>query len=224
MWWGRFVAIEARGGWTNEPSGRRRPRRLPLRRRARGVLASGPADLTLGTVRWPGPTPQSRFENSKASRPVPAELRLQHVSIAAGDGPIFRFEGTALGFASTTRLIAPVRDAEATLVSTDTPASLDWRGRSNLYSKIGTFLQPTGTRPPREPIRDWSSWENSLAEVREADLVAGPRSSLGGSGSGTGLVTGRPDSDAGLPPGHDACRGRPASGCGWNRQERSARG
>lgn len=173
MWWGRLSALEMRGGWSAE-----RPAAVSIDAchfdgGQVGVFASGPADLTLRDCTMAGVDPAVWFENGKASRPVPAELRLQHVSIAAGEGPIFRFEGTSPRVRIDDSLVAPARDGEATLVSTDNPASLDWRGRGNLYTRIGIFLQPTGSRPPREPIRDWSSWEGSLADVREAESVAG---------------------------------------------------
>ncbi|WP_406693378.1 serine/threonine-protein kinase [Singulisphaera sp. Ch08] len=173
LWWGRLSALEVRGNWSGE-----RPAAVAIENShfdggQVGVLASGPADLTLRDCTMAGVDPAVWFENGKAPRPVPAELRLQHVSIAAGEGPIFRFEGTAPRVRIDDSLMAPPREGEATLVSTDSPASLDWRGRSNLYNRIGIFLQPTGSRSPREPIRDWSSWESSLADVRESDSVSG---------------------------------------------------
>ncbi|SIO13037.1 serine/threonine protein kinase [Singulisphaera sp. GP187] len=174
LWWGRLAALEARGNWSSSE----RPSAVTMSGchfdgGQVGVLASGPADITLRDCTMAGTDPAVWFENGKASRPVQAELRLQHVSIAAGEGPIFRFEGTAPRIRIDDSLMAPARDGEATLVSTDNPANLDWRGRSNLYSRIGIFLQPTGSRPPREPIRDWSTWEGSSADLRESDSVTG---------------------------------------------------
>lgn len=173
LWWGRLAALELKGTWSGE-----RPPAVAIEAShfeggQVGVLASGPADLTLRDCTMAGTDPAVWFENGQAPSLVPVELRLQHMSIAAGEGPIFRFEGTAPRVRVDDSVLAPARDGEMTLVSTDDPGDFDWRGRGNLYGRVGVFLQPTGTRPPREPIRDWSTWqgEGPLAVVREMDSV-----------------------------------------------------
>ncbi|MHC5543661.1 serine/threonine-protein kinase, partial [Singulisphaera rosea] len=95
------------------------------------------------------------------------ELRLQYVSLIAGDGPILRFDGVAPRVRIDDSIIAPARDVDATLLAIDNPEGLDWRGRNNLYSRIGVFLQPTTSRPGHHPVRTWESWVESSGRSRE---------------------------------------------------------
>ncbi|MBV8318224.1 MAG: hypothetical protein JOZ53_25045, partial [Planctomycetaceae bacterium] len=101
-----------------------------------------------------------------------AELRLTHDSLLAGEGPVFRFEGIAPRVWVEDTVIAPARDAEITLVATDDPEDLDWRGRANLYARVVVFLQPMGRRPGVEAIRDWSVWKEGLTNIRETGSLS----------------------------------------------------
>ncbi len=131
------------------------------------MLADGPAEVVLRDCTMAAAEPAVWFDNPRGAA-VPAELRLQHVSLLAGDGPVFRFDGTAPRVWIDDSVVAPARDVGATLVATDRPDLLDWRGRANLYAGIGTFLQPADDpRVDREPVHDWASWESGRAGARE---------------------------------------------------------
>jgi serine/threonine protein kinase len=132
-----------------------------------GILATGPVDLAARDCTMAATEPAFWFENSKAASAVPIELRLRHDSILAGEGPVFVFEGTAPRVWVEDTVIGPARDARATLVAIDDPGLLDWRGRGNVLARVGTFLQPTGSRPGRGPVRDALQWAEGLANVRE---------------------------------------------------------
>ena len=56
-------------------------------------------------------------------------------------------------------------------MATDDPDGLDWRGRGNLYSRVGIFLQPTGRNFGREPIRDPDLWAEDASTIREIALT-----------------------------------------------------
>ena len=77
-------------------------------------------------------------------RLVAAELRLIHTSILAGDGPVFRFEGSLVRAWLDDTVIAPAGRSPATLVMIDEPRNLIWHGRSNVFSQIGTYLTSFG--------------------------------------------------------------------------------
>jgi serine/threonine-protein kinase len=128
-----------------------------------GVLAFGPVDLIVRDCTLAATEPALWFENPKADRAVSVDLRLFHDSIVAGEGPVFRFEGTEARVWADDNVIAPARDARATLVVIDDPTHLDWRGRANLYGRVGTFLQATDARSARSTIREASQW----SEARE---------------------------------------------------------
>ena len=60
-----------------------------------GVLADGPVDVLLRDCTLASADPAFWFDNGAGAGPVVADLWLHHVSILAGEGPVFRFEGTA---------------------------------------------------------------------------------------------------------------------------------
>ena len=47
-----------------------------------------------GNTRLAETSPAVWVDNARAPASVPAEIRLRHVSVLAGNGPVFRFEGT----------------------------------------------------------------------------------------------------------------------------------
>ena len=136
-----------------------------------GVLADGSVDVLLRDCTLASDGPAFWFKHGAAAGPVFADLSLHHVSIMAGEGPVFRFEGTAPRVAVEDSAIAPPHDNSITLVATDDPDGLDWRGRGNLYSRVGIFLQPTGRNPGREPIRDPDLWTEDASAIRESALT-----------------------------------------------------
>jgi serine/threonine-protein kinase len=135
-----------------------------------GVLASGPLDLAVRDCTFAASESAFWLDNGKSSTAVPADFRLKHISVLAGDGPVFRFEGTDARVWLEDSVVAAA-ESDATLVACDLPDSLVWRGRSNLYSRVGTFLQPSGGRPGREPTHDPLKWQETVDEIRESGSV-----------------------------------------------------
>ncbi len=133
-----------------------------------GVHAEGPVDVLLRDCTLAADGPAFRFDNGGGAGLDVADLSLHHVSILAGEGPVFRFEGTAPRVAVEDSAIAPPHDSSVTLVATDDPDGLDWRGRGNLYSRVGTFLQPTGRSSDRSAIREPSLWIEDASAIRES--------------------------------------------------------
>ncbi len=140
-----------------------------------GVLAEGPADIVLRDCTMGPARPSIWFDNARSSVPVTADLRLIHSSLLAGDGPVFRFDGGLVRAWVEDCVIAPAGRSPTTLVMIDEPRNLIWRGRSNLYSQIETYLVSFGKEPPRPPITNFGEWEQSASEPREV------RSRLSGS-------------------------------------------
>jgi serine/threonine-protein kinase len=168
---GRVAALDVRATFTLAAGGDRSPAVLAdachFDGGQIGVLASGPVDVQLRDCTFGVAEPAVWCDNGKATIAVPAELRLQHDSLLAGEGPVFRFDGTAPRVRVEDSIVAPPRDAETTLVATDAQETLDWRGRGNLYARIGVFLQATDPHPGTEPIRDFAHWAATPSEIRE---------------------------------------------------------
>jgi hypothetical protein len=109
------------------------------------------------------------IEGTPPNGVVPARLGMSHVSIQAGDGPVFRLVGAAATIRLDDSVIAPPFDTGATLVACDAPDRLNWLGRGNLYAAITTYLQPDGGFPGTQPIRGLANWAESAGELREVD-------------------------------------------------------
>jgi len=169
LWWGRLAALEVKGTLTAERPAAVRVDSTHFDGDQVGVLAAGPADIALRDCTSAGADPLVWLDNGRSPSIVPAQLRLQHVSVLAGETPIFRFERTATRVRVDDSIFTSARLGEATLVSADSPADLDWQGRANLYSRIGIFLQAAGSTSARETIRDWSRWEDPLSLAREQE-------------------------------------------------------
>ena len=133
-----------------------------------GILAEGPVDLTLRDCTLGPGQPSIRFDNPRSNSPVPAELRLSHVSIMAGTDPVFRFEGSQVRVWIDDSVIAPAGRSPATLVMVDNPRDLGWRGRSNLYARIGVFLTYSARGERLEPILEFPRWMESPTDRRES--------------------------------------------------------
>ncbi len=138
-----------------------------------GVLASGSVDLTLRDCTMAETSPAVWIDNARGGTIVPAEIRLRHVSVLAGNGPVLRFEGTEPRVSIEDSVISSVDSDEGenavALVATDLPDRLIWRGRSNLYAQIGTYLQSFGGPLDRDTIRDALAGKETNDDVREFD-------------------------------------------------------
>ncbi len=132
-----------------------------------GVLGSGPADIELRDCTLAASGTALAFENRNASGPSLIEVRLIHDSIVAGLGPICRFEGVEPRIQTDSSILAAGRDHEATLIAADDPSRIAWKGRANLYGRIGVYLEPIESRGRFEPVRDSTRWAESLTNVRE---------------------------------------------------------
>ena len=133
-----------------------------------GLLASGRVDLTLRDCTFGGCDPAVWLDNAGATAPVPADLVLRHVSLLAAVGPVFRFDGTEARVRMDDSVVAPSGDLDATLIATDQPAALSWRGRANLYARVSTYLRPPESRPTSEAVSDSSKWSETADTVRES--------------------------------------------------------
>ncbi len=131
------------------------------------VRTSGPADVTLRDCWLAASSPAIWCDNSAASAPVAADLRLRHLSVLAGEAPVFRFDRTDARVWLDDSVIAAAGEGESTLVATDRPDSLSWRGRGNLYARVGVYLASTLAPPGREAVRDPLRWRETPEGVRE---------------------------------------------------------
>ena len=131
-----------------------------------GLLADGSVDVFVRdcTLATGGPA----FWFVHGAGPVLADLSLHNVSILAGEGPVFRFDGTAPRVLVEDSAIAPPQGSSVTLVETEDPDGLEWRGWGNLYSGVGTFLQPIGRSSDRKAIRESRLWAGDASVIRES--------------------------------------------------------
>jgi serine/threonine-protein kinase len=136
-----------------------------------GIVAVGPADILLRDCTLGPGTPAISIDNSGAGVPVPAEVRLRHSSLMAGPGPVFEIAGAVARVMVDDCVVAPAGNAQPTLIAIDNPRNLIWRGRSNLYSRISTYMKPTQNAVGAEAIEDFGRWRESASEVREVDTI-----------------------------------------------------
>jgi hypothetical protein len=156
---------------------------------SRGMLDIQFRDCTFG------PTSLAFWlDNAGASQPVPARLGLRHASIICGNGTVFRVNGTSAALRLDDCVVAPIRDALVTLVATDDPARLDWLGRSNLYSRIDTYLLPTRNGTSRPSIRRFDVWAEDDTRHRERESAATLASVWARSDPAADLARGDPSS------------------------------
>ena len=131
-----------------------------------GIRAKGPAELLVRDSTFAGTDSAIWLDNPRAPVAVNAELRLRHLSIISGNSPVFRLEGADTRVAFADSVVAPSVDKEFTLVATNLRDGLAWQGRGNLFSHVGTFLQPTTAQTGGKPIRDFAVWtDDDLREV-----------------------------------------------------------
>jgi len=141
-----------------------------------GIDAEGPADILLRDCTMGPGSPSIWIDNSKSSGPVPAEIHLRHSSLMAGAGPVFEVEGALARILVDDCVIAPAGDSLPTLVAIDSPRNLTWRGRSNLYGRMRTYLEPMQKGEGTETIDDFGRWKDTPSEVREVDTVPATKS------------------------------------------------
>jgi len=138
-----------------------------------GVIATGPVEIGIRDCTF-GPAPAdlaSLWTDNPEAGLVAVEIRLSHVSVLAGAGPVFRFGGTAARVRVADSAFAPptVASPITTLVAIDAADRLDWRGVDNLYGRVGAYLRPGGLRPP---TRTFEAWADDLLSFREAGSVS----------------------------------------------------
>ena len=90
----------------------------------------------------------------------------------AGEGPVFRFEGTAPRVWVEDSVIAPARDAEVTLVAADDPGGPRLAGPGQSLRPDRGLPPADGPAPGFEAIRDWSVWEEGLTKIRETGSLS----------------------------------------------------
>ncbi len=140
-----------------------------------GIRARGPTDLALADCTFGPDQPALYFDNANAELPIRSFLTLRNARIlAAGGTPALRLVNTAARCDVDGSVIAAAGTVAATLVATDVPGSLDWRGRDNLYGGIGTFLMPTGaSAATATPVRDFVRWGSGAGSaLRETRSLA----------------------------------------------------
>ena len=177
-----------------------------------GIVAEGPADILLRDCTMGPGSPSIWIDNSKSSSPVPAEIHLRHSSLMAGAGPVFEVEGALARILVDDCVIAPAGNSLPTLVAIDSPRNLTWRGRSNLYGRMRTYLEPMQKGEGAETIDDFGHWKDTPSEVREVDTVLADTSvwKLARTSARPHHRTGQPDS--GIPARHDVSEVIPVRG------------
>jgi len=137
-----------------------------------GVSARGPVKVSILDTTFGAADPAIAGADGDTPLSVlgtPAQFLLRHVSILAGEGPAFRFEGAAPVVRLDECVVAPAGLGEVTLIAADEPDRLDWRGVKNLYGRVGTYLQPAMDRPGgRLPIWDYPTWADDATGPRES--------------------------------------------------------
>src|SRR5262249_61607297 len=118
--------------------------------------------------------PSIWFDNGRSPSPAVCELHIVHSSVLAGSGPVFRFDGSLVRAWVDDSVIGSAGRSPATLVMTDEPRDLIWRGRVNIYAQIGVYLAPSRDEDRRSPITDFATWEQSATELREAGSKVSP--------------------------------------------------
>ncbi len=141
-----------------------------------GIVADGPADIMLRDCTMGPGSPSIWIDNSKSTSPVPADIHLRFSSLIAGDGPVFKVEGALARILVDDCVIAEAGNVLPTLVAIDSPRNLTWRGRSNVYSGMHSYLEPMQKSEGVEAINDFKRWEETASEVREDRSIATTKS------------------------------------------------
>jgi eukaryotic-like serine/threonine-protein kinase len=141
-----------------------------------GVLASGLVDVGLRDCAF-GPASSDQANlwlENKDPRSIPAEVRISHLSVLAGSGPVFRIEGTTPRIRVDDSVFAPPTSTSAapTLVAIDSPDRLDWQGFGNLYGRFGTFLQRPSKLGSKASIGSYQAWVDDPGSFRESGSIS----------------------------------------------------
>ncbi len=137
------------------------------------ILVDGPVDLTvrdatMGPARVAAIATENRGTSGRA-----ATIRLEHASVRLGAGPLLRASGLPPAIRLADAAVAPAGEGEGLLVVADEPARLDWRGRDNLYGRVGTYLQAGGRAAAGfAAVRTFDAWADDPSSVREANSTA----------------------------------------------------
>jgi eukaryotic-like serine/threonine-protein kinase len=132
------------------------------------IIATGPVDIALRDCTIGPGQPSIWFDNSRSTSPVPAELRLSHSSMMADTDPVFRFDGSQVRVWLDDCVVAPAGRSPATLVMIDNVRDLIWRGRSNVYARVGVFQAFSGRAEHQAPITEFARWMETPTDRRES--------------------------------------------------------
>ena len=110
-----------------------------LERTPNSIRGEGPIELIAVDCTFVAAQTAFRIENRWGA--APASLRLAHVSIAAGESPVFRIRDAVAAIRLDDSAVAPLGARAADLIDIDTARTLDWLGRSNIYARIHNYLQ-----------------------------------------------------------------------------------
>ena len=135
------------------------------------IRAEGTTDLVLRDCTLGPGQPSIWFDNRRSNAPVAAELHVFHTSVMAGTEPVLRCDGSQVRVWIEDSVVAPGGQSPANLVMIDNPRDLTWRGRANLYSRIGVFLGLSSDEERQEPIIDFAHWIETPTELRETGSV-----------------------------------------------------
>jgi serine/threonine-protein kinase len=135
------------------------------------IHAQGAADIALRDCSIGAGQPIIWLDNGRSSSPVPVDLRLEHTSLRASSGPVFRFEGTQARVWVDDSVIAAGPRVMATLVQVDDPRNLVWRGRGNVFSRIGVYESLSSGDEIADKIADFAAWSEGGGELRETGTI-----------------------------------------------------
>jgi len=139
------------------------------------IFATGPGTVSLRDCTF-GPAPADRatfWAENLGPGSSPATFRIKHISVLAGAGPVFRFDGIAPKVRATDSAFAPPtpNSSPPTLVVADAPEQLDWVGDDNLYGRFGVYLESPKASSTRAPIRTFAGWADDPASFRESGSI-----------------------------------------------------
>ncbi len=134
------------------------------------IVTEGPVELVARDVTF-GPSNTNTFVcgNKTTQQEQRGTLRFERASIMSSKGPVFSFTGLSPRVRLNESVIAATGQTNITLVASEDPTKLDWRGRDNLYGGIGTFLQGERGAASFVAIRSLDAWLDDGLGVREAD-------------------------------------------------------
>ncbi len=131
--------------------------------------AKGPTEIQIRDCTFGADGPAFWFDNGGATELVNSELIARHISARLGSVPLIRATRTALRAVLEDSVVAVGVDGPpATLVETDEPERLAWRGKANLYSGIGTYLRASRDLMGKATIEGFEPWADDPHLDREA--------------------------------------------------------